>query len=291
MRHCWINGTFVHEDEAKVSIFDRGLLFGDGVYEVAAVLNGRLLDADLHIVRLEKSLAAISIAMTMTREEWLSVMQTVATRNAITEGLVYLQVTRGVAERDFPFPANAVPTMFAYGRSKPLSHDPNVGGVRVISVPDIRWLRRDIKSTSLLAQVLAKQAARSEGAFEALMHEDGMVTEGGASTFWMVTNGTLVTRPLSNAILAGITRDVTLDLARALDIPIIERAFSVSEAIIADECFLTSATSFVLPVTRVDDAIIGTGTPGTITQQLRSAYFARAMSITDGDRPSMSLGE
>jgi D-alanine transaminase len=280
MRTCWLNGTFVPEDQAQVSIFDRGLLFGDGVYEVAAVLNGRLLDADLHLARLERSLAAIEIPMTISVAQWMDVMQQLAETNEIREGLVYLQVTRGVAERDFPFPAQVTPTMFAYARPKPLALDANASGVRVLSVPDIRWARRDIKSTSLLAQVLAKQTARAAGAFEALMHEDGEITEGGASTFWIVRDGTIRTRPLSNDILAGITRDVTIALAREASVHVVERAFTLADALAADECFLSSATSFVLPVTRVDDQVIGDGAPGAITRALRAAYFARAERLT-----------
>jgi len=280
MRTCWLNGTFVPEDQAQVSIFDRGLLFGDGVYEVAAVLNGRLLDADLHLARLKRSLTAIEIPMTVSVEQWLTVMQQLAETNAIHEGLVYLQVTRGVAERDFPFPAHVSPTMFAYARPKPLTLDANASGVRVLSVPDIRWARRDIKSTSLLAQVLAKQMARAAGAFEALMHEDGEITEGGASTFWIVQEGKIITRPLSHSILAGITRDVTLSLAHDAGITVVERAFTLDEAKAADECFLSSATSFVLPVTRVNDEVIGDGAPGAVTMALRAAYFVRANRLT-----------
>jgi len=280
MRICWLNGEFVAEDSAKISIFDRGVLFGDGIYEVAAVVNGRLLDADLHLVRLTRSLAAVGIAMVQSAAAWLEIMQTLATRNGIVEGLVYLQVTRGVAEREFPFPANVPPTMFAYARPKALTNDPNAVGVRAHVVPDLRWARRDIKSTSLLAQVLAKQAARAAGAFEAIMHDEGIVTEGGSSTIWIVQHGTLVTRPLSNDILAGITRDVTLQLAAALKRPVVERAFTLDEALDAEECFLTSATSLVLPITQIDDRNIGSGQPGPVTAALRDAYIARAIELT-----------
>ncbi|MCA0374853.1 MAG: D-amino acid aminotransferase [Gemmatimonadetes bacterium] len=280
MRTCWINGQFVPESDAKVSIFDRGVLFGDGVYEVAAVFNGRLLDADLHLARLVKSQAAIGLPAPLDTAAWLDVMQEVATANGIVEGLVYLQVTRGAAERDFPFPAQVSPTAFAWARPKRLSDDPNAVGVRVHAVPDIRWGRCDIKSTSMLAQVLAKNAARQAGAFEALMHEDGVVTEGGSSTLWMVKGGALFTRPLSSDILAGITRDVTLELAAELSIPVREEAFTVAQAIAADELFLTSATSFVLPITQVDDAQVAGRLVGPITTSLRNAYLARAERLT-----------
>jgi len=280
MPSCWLNGSFVDESNAHVSIFDRGLLFGDGGYEVAAVYNGRMLDADLHLARLERSLTAIGMPMTMSVGEWTTVMQTLATNNAVREGLVYLQVTRGVAERDFPFPATVVPTMFSYARPKSLSADPNANGVRLHAVPDIRWARRDIKSTALLAQVLAKQAARVAGAFEAIMHEAGVVTEGGSSNVWIVKDGTMITRPVSHDILAGITRDVTRELAQELKLPIIDRAFTIEEAFAADECFMTSATSFLLPVTQIDEHVIADGAPGPIALQLRAAYLARAERLT-----------
>lgn len=277
---CWLNGSFVAEQDAHVSIFDRGLLFGDGVYEVAAVMNGRLLDADRHLVRLARSLSAIGIPNTQPAAEWLGVMQQLTTDNGINEGLVYLQVTRGVAERDFPFPVNATPTMFAYARPKLLEHDPHANGVRLLTVPDMRWTRCDIKSTSMLAQVLAKQSARAAGAFEAMMHEDGLVTEGGSSNLWIVNDGVLQTRPLSNDILAGITRDVVLELAHAAGVPVRERAFTVAQAKGASECLMSSATSFLLPVTKIDHDLVGDGEPGPVAQRLRAAYLERARALT-----------
>ena len=181
MATCWLNGQFLPEDQAHVSIFDRGLLFGDGVYEVAAVFNGKLLDADLHLARLEKSLAAICIPNPQPTSAWLEIMQSLAEQNGITEGLVYLQVTRGAAERDFAFPANVTPTAFAFARKKTLTNDPNAKGIVLHAVQDLRWARRDIKSVAMLAQVLAKQEAKAAGAFEAIMHDRGVVTEGGSS--------------------------------------------------------------------------------------------------------------
>ncbi|MEO7520893.1 MAG: D-amino-acid transaminase [Gemmatimonas sp.] len=279
-RVCWVNGAFVPEREATVSIFDRGLLFGDGVYEVAAAVNGRLLDADLHLARLERSLAAIGIEGAMRAGEWLEVMSALLQRNGLQEGFVYLEVMRGVAERDFPFPAKSRPTQFSYARPKNLRHDPNAAGISLYSVEDIRWTRRDIKSVALLAQVLAKQEARVAGAYEALMHERGIVTEGGSSNVWIVQDGALRTRPLSNKILAGITRDVTITLAAELGIGVDERAFTVDDALAASECFITSATSFVLPVTSIDGHAIGSGAPGPCTLAVRNAYLARAERLT-----------
>ena len=280
MATCWLNGRFLPEDQAHVSIFDRGLLFGDGVYEVAAVFNGRLLDADLHLARLERSLAAISIPSPQPAAAWLDLMQSLVDQNAIVEGLVYLQVTRGVAERDFAFPATVTPTCFAYARKKALSTDPNARGIVLHAVQDIRWARRDIKSVAMLAQVLAKQEAKAAGAFEAIMHDRGMVTEGGSSNIWIVQHGTILTRPLSHSILAGITRDVTLELASREGLPVIERAFTLDDVYTADECFMTSATSFILPAVRVDGTVIANGEPGPITLRLRDAYLARAEQRT-----------
>lgn len=282
MPTCWLNGTFCDESSASISIFDRGLLFGDGVYEVATVVRGRLLDADLHLARLERSLAAIRCANPLTTAEWLDAMQALVTANALDEGLVYLQVTRGVAERDFAFPSSATPTYFAFARPKALLHDPSAAGVSVHVVPDERWARCDIKSTAMLAQVLAKQAARTAGAFEAMMHEEGVVTEGGSSNLWIVQHGTLITRPLSHDILAGITRDVVLELAHAAGIPVQQRPFTVNEARAADECLMTSATSFVLPVVSVDGEPVGDGKPGPVARALRDAYIERALRLTAG---------
>lgn len=277
---CWLNGQYLPEADAHVSIFDRGLLFGDGVYEVAAVYNGRLLDADLHLVRLERSLGEIGMTMPQSAAAWLDVMQSLVDRNDITEGLVYLQITRGAAERDFAFPANIVPTMFSYARSKVLTSDPHARGITLHAVQDIRWARRDIKSTSMLAQVLAKQEAKASGAYEALMHDRGTITEGGSSTIWIVQHGTMVTRPLSHAILAGITRDVIFELAQREGLPAIERAVTIDDVLGAEEVFITSATSFVLPVVALDGTMIGDGTPGPITLRMRDAYLARAAGKT-----------
>lgn len=268
------------EEDAKLSIFDRGVLFGDGVYEVAAIFGGKLLDADLHLTRLTRSLKEIELSIPMATGELTEVMQNLASKNQIEEGLVYLQVTRGKAERDFAFPSSVTPTVFAFARSKQLSKDSHASGVTAYSVPDLRWARCDIKSTSMLAQVLAKQAARSAGAYEAVMHEDGVVTEGGSSTLWVVRKGTVFTRPLSNDILAGITRDVIIALAGELGISLEERAFTVDDACSSDECFMTSATSFVLPIVQIDGRTVGTGQPGPVALRLREAYLDRARRLT-----------
>lgn len=279
-RICWINGDYVAESHAHVSIFDRGLLFGDGVYEVAAALNGRLLDADLHLVRLERSMREIGLVLDRPAAELAEVMQALLDRNGVQSGLVYLQVTRGPAERDFPFPANPAPTVFAYARPKRYIDDPNATGIALHAVPDIRWARRDIKSTAMLAQVLAKQAARAAGAYEAVMHQDGEVTEGGSSNVWIVRDGAAITRVPSHAILAGITRDVTRLVAAEIGVPVVDRPFTLDELRGADEAFITSATSFVLPVVSLDGVPVGGGVPGPVTGRLREAYIARAERLT-----------
>lgn len=278
-RIAWLNGQFVAESEARVSIFDRGLLFGDGVYDVATVLNGQLLDADFHLARLGRSCAAIALTNPHTVAEWTDMMHELLRQTGVMEGLVYLQVTRGVAERDFTFPRDTPPTAFAYARTKALLNDPNVNGVHVVTTPDIRWARRDIKATSLLAPVLAKQYAKEQGAFEAFMHMDGIITEGGSSNAFLVRNRKVTTQPLTYTILAGVTRHIILDIAEAAGLEVEERGFSIDEALSADELFLSSATTFVLPVIKLDGKTIGTGAPGSVSVKLRELYIARALQL------------
>jgi D-alanine transaminase len=278
-RIAWVNGEFVAESEARVSIFDRGLLFGDGVYDVATVLDGGLLDADFHLARLDRSCAAIGMRNPYAMDAWTRMMLELLQRTGVTEGLVYVQVTRGTAERDFAFPKDVTPTAFAYARSKVLLNDPNAAGVKAVTVPDIRWARRDIKSTSLLAPVLAKQAAKERGAFEAFMHEDGIITEGGSSNVFMVRGNTVITQPLTNTILAGVTRHQILDLAVDAGYSVEERGFSVDEAYSADELFLSSATTFVLPVVSLDEKMIGDGSAGAVSLRLRERYIERARRV------------
>ena len=279
-RIAWLNGKFLPEREAQVSIFDRGLLFGDGVYDVATVLNGRLLDADFHLARLDRSCSAIGLTNPYSAPQWTDMMHGMLNQTGVAEGLIYVQVTRGVAERDFAFPVNTQPTAFAYARSKSLLNDPNVKGVAVVSAPDIRWARRDIKCTSLLAPVLAKQFAREQGVFEAFMHQDGVITEGGSSNAFMIRHNTVVTQPLTHTILAGVTRHMVLDIAEAAGFAVEERGFTITEALAADELFLSSATNFVLPVTMLDRQAIGDGKPGALTLKLRALYIQRAMELT-----------
>jgi D-alanine transaminase len=257
---------------------ERGFLFADGIYEVSAVLNGRLVDNEAHLARLDRSLGEIRIPNPYTAEEWTRLEEEMVRRNDLVEGLVYMQATRGVAERDFAFPKNAKPTVVVFTQPKTIVNHPGAkSGVGVITVPDLRWKRRDIKSVGLLAQVLAKQAAAEAGVAEAWMVEDGFVTEGGSSTAFIVTrDGRMVTRPLSTAILPGITRLSVMRLARERGVALEERPFTLEEAHAAAEAFYTSASSFVMPVVAIDGRTVGDGSPGPVTRRLREVYLEMA---------------
>ncbi|HZH11285.1 MAG TPA: D-amino-acid transaminase [Microvirga sp.] len=279
-RIVFLNGSFLPIEEAKVPFMDRGFLFGDGVYEGIGVLEGRLVDNDAHLERLERSLREVRIPNPYTRAQWTELEEELARRNNLTEGFIYFQVTRGVAERDFMFPDNATPTVAMFTQAKSIVNAPAAEtGIAVVTVPDLRWQRRDIKSINLLAQVLAKQAAKEAGAQEAWLVEDGFVTEGGSSSGFIVTKeGRVVVRPLSNAILPGITRQSLLSLSKEEGIELEERLFTVEEAYGAAEAFLTSASNFVLPIVSIDGRMIGSGKPGPVTKRLREIYIRMATS-------------
>ena len=274
-RTIYVNGQYVAESQAKLSIFDRGFLFADGIYEVSAVIDGRLIDNDLHLGRLERSLGEIDIPMPMTTAEIVEVQTQLMVRNGLREGVVYLQVTRGAAERDFGFPDDLKPTFVAFTQEKILRNAPSVlNGVAVDIVPDIRWGRRDIKSVMLLAQVLAKRSAKRRGFNEAWLIEDGYVTEGASSTaFILDKNNVLITRPNSQSVLPGCTRLAILKIAEEQGLGIEERLFTVEEAFEAREAFLTSASSLVTPVIRIADRTIGNGKPGPVTTRLQTIYL------------------
>lgn len=277
-RTAWVNGAFVAERDAVVSIFDRGFLFADGIYEVVAIAAGHFVDLAGHLDRLERSCAAIRLAIPMPRAELEAMLAELATRNGVTEGLVYLQVTRGPAERDFAFPAEPRPTLVAYARPmRILDHPLAATGAKAVLVPDQRWARRDIKSIALLPQVLAKQAARAAGAFEGIMTEDGHVTEGGSSNVYLVQRGAIVTFPLGHDILPGITRERVLGFAREAGIAVHERPFTTQELLGADEVFITSATTFLMPITSIDGMDVGDGVPGPVARRLRARYVAWAV--------------
>ncbi len=274
-RIVYVNGEFVPEEEARVSIFDRGYLFGDGVYEVVPVIGGKLIDKAPFLARLGRSLGELGIGWPCSEDDYAAFHDELIARNSIDEGLVYSQVTRGVAERDFAFPKDAPPAVMAFTQKKKLLDNPLAEtGVKVATVEDIRWKRRDVKSIALLGQVMAKQQAAETGAFEAWMVEDGNVTEGSSSSAYIVRDGVLITRPLSRDILPGIRRKVILELAAKHQVRIEERAFSVDEALAADEAFLTSASTFVLPIVEIDGQPIGDGMPGPVARQMRALYIA-----------------
>ena len=277
-RIVFLNGSFLPIEEATVPFMDRGFLFGDGIYEGIGVLDGRLVDNEAHLERLERSLREVRIANPYSRKEWTRIEEELVRRNGMTEGFVYFQVTRGVAERDFFFPEDAKPTVAMFTQAKSIAHAPAAEkGIAVVTVPDQRWERRDIKSINLLAQVLAKQAAKEAGAQEAWLVQDGYVTEGGSSSAFIVTKaGSIIVRPLSNAILPGITRKSLLRLSQEAGIVLVERFFTVEEAYDAAEAFLTSASNFVLPVVSIDGRAVGDGKPGPITRRLRELYLRMA---------------
>lgn len=277
-RIVFLNGSFLPVEEARVPFMDRGFLFGDGVYEGVGVLDGRLIDNEAHLERLERSLREVRIPNPHTRAEWTALEEEIVRRNGMAEGFLYFQVTRGVAERDFFFPEDAKPTVAMFTQAKAIVHAPAAQtGVAVITVPDQRWARRDIKSLSLLAQVLAKQAAKEAGAQEAWMVEDGFVTEGGSSSAFIITKeNRIIVRPLSQAILPGITRQSLFRLAAETGISLEERLFTVEEAYEAAEAFLTSASNFVLPVVSIDGRPVADGRPGALTKRLRELYLAMA---------------
>lgn len=278
-RIVYVNGRYLPEEEARVSVFDRGFVFADGIYEVSSVIGGRLIDNGAHLARLERSLAEISLPCPWSAQAITAIEEELVRVNGVDEGMVYIQVTRGPADRDFAFPQVANPTLVVFTKKLDISGSPLARtGVRVITVPDLRWKRRDIKSVALLAQVLAKQEAVAAGAQEAWMVDDGFITEGSSSTAWILGHdGRLVTRPLSHAVLPGITRQAVLRLMEDGGIGLDERPFSREEALEAREAFYTSASAFVMPVVEIDGHRIGGGVPGPVTLRLREIYmgFAR----------------
>jgi D-alanine transaminase len=281
---AYVNGSFVPIADAKVSIFDRGFLFADGIYEVAAVLDGRLVDNASHLARLKRSVGEISLALPETLDRIQEIEKELVARNELVNGMVYLEVTRGADNgRDFAFPTGISPTLIMFTTVKDIVNAPSAKtGIGVITVPDLRWTRRDIKSVALLAQVLAKQAAAEAGAGEAWMIEDGKVTEGGSSSAFILTkDDVLVTRQNGSEILPGCTRKAVVALAEERQLRVEQRAFSVEEALAAKEAFITSATLFVQPVTSIDGKTVANGKPGPMTNRLREIYidFARATAV------------
>ncbi|NVO21977.1 D-amino-acid transaminase [Donghicola mangrovi] len=273
-RTVYVNGEYLPETEAKVSIFDRGFLMADGVYEVTTVLDGKLIDFDGHAKRLARSLNELEMKHPVTEEELLAIHRKLVEVNEVEEGLVYLQVTRGAADRDFAYPKDAEPTLVLFTQKKQAVNSPAAKtGISVISLPDIRWGRRDIKTVQLLYPSMGKMAAKAQGADDAWLVEDGFVTEGTSNNAYIVKDGVIITRNLGNEILHGITRAAVLRFAAEAQIKIEERPFTIEEAKAADEAFVTSATTFVLPVTKIDGEAVGTGQVGPIAARLREIYL------------------
>ncbi len=276
-RTVYVNGDYLPEDQAKVSIFDRGFLFADGVYEVTSVLGGKLIDFDGHAVRLERSLKELQMTAPLTKDELLDIHRELVTRNDVTDGMIYLQITRGAdADRDFVFPSDDVPsTVVLFTQSKPgLAESPTAQkGIKVISIEDQRWGRRDIKTVQLLYPSMGKMMAKAAGCDDAWMVEDGHVTEGTSNNAYFIKGNTIVTRPLSNDILHGITRAAVLRFAEEAQMKIDERLFTIEEAQDADEAFITSASTFVMPVVEIDGKPVGEGNVGPMATRLREIYL------------------
>jgi len=277
-RIVYVNGEYLPEEAAKISVFDRGFLFADGVYEVTSVLGGKLVDFEAHLARLNRSLDELD--MPNPDADYLAIHREMVSRNGVDEGLIYMQVTRGAADRDFLYPAEPKPSLVLFTQSKALIESPMAErGIRVACVPDIRWARRDIKTVQLLAASMCKMAAKDQGKDDAWMVEEGVVTEGTSNNAYIVTkSGKIVTRHLSNSILHGITRASVLRLAESAQMVIEERPFTVAEAQEAAEAFVTSASGFVMPVVEVDGATLGDGKPGPIARRLREIYVAEAQA-------------
>lgn len=275
-RFCYVNGRFLPHRDGAVHIEDRGYQFADGVYEVVTIKDGTMVDEDPHMDRLERSLKELRMRMPMARAAMKLKVRELVRRNGLRDGLVYMQVTRGVAPRNHAFPSDAVqPSIVMTTKKMDFAKMKKfTDGVTVVSAPDIRWGRCDIKTVSLLPNCLAKQAATEAGAYEAwLVDEKGNVTEGSSSNAWIITkDGVLVTKAATNEILNGITRQTILNLAQQEGIPFEERTFSLEEAYEAKEAFVSSATSFVTPVVKIDDHAIGNGRPGSLSEKLLAIY-------------------
>jgi D-alanine transaminase len=277
-RIVYLNGEWLPETEAKISVFDRGYTMGDAIYEVTCVLDGKLADYAPHAARLQRSARELQLVLPLSDAELLAVHRQIITLNTLREGMIYLQLSRSATDREFTFARGAISaatTLVIYTQAKNAIDNPAAEtGIDVISLPDLRWGRRDIKTVQLLWPSLAKMEAVERGAQDAWLTEDGFVTEASAASAHILTaEGVLVTRDLSQAILPGVTRAAALELARRQGIKVEERPFTLHEALVAREAFITSATNFVLPVVRIDGTQIGTGTPGPVARELRRLYI------------------
>ena len=273
-RIVYVNGEYVSEESAVISVFDRGFLMADAVYEVTSVLDGKLLEFDGHLKRLKRSLSELDMQEPDAINDLLEIHRTLVRDNQVDQGGVYLQVTRGVADRDFIYPENVKYTLVMFTPSKDILGSKLVEkGMKVISIDDLRWGRRDIKTVQLLYPSMGKMMAKSAKCDDAWMVEDGFVTEGTSNNAYIVVDNKIITRELSNDILHGITRNSVLRYAEEAQMEIEERPFSVKEVLAADEAFITSASTFVMPVVEIDGEPIGEGRPGRVSRRLREIYI------------------
>lgn len=282
-RIVYVNGDYVPETEAKVSVFDRGFLMADAVYEVTSVIDGKLIDFAGHAVRLERSMKELDMPEAISMDDLLAVHHELIARNDLVEGMIYLQVTRGApSDRDFVFPNpdETKPTVVLFTQAKSLVETPAAEkGLKIISIDDIRWGRRDIKTVQLLYPSMGKMMAKAAGADDAWMVEDGFVTEGTSNNAYIVKDGKIITRHLGNEILHGITRAAVLRFAREAQMVVEERSFTMEEAKEADEAFVTSASTFVMPVVSVDGVSLGDGLPGPVAKRLREIYIEESRKV------------
>ena len=281
MRQVYINGEFKKEDEAKVSIFDRGLLFSDSVYEVTSVINSKLIDFKYHVERLDRSMNELKFKTLIDHDEILAFHRKLIDLNNLKEGMIYTQVTRGVVDRSFDMPKQAIkPTVLAFTQEKKiLESDTAKNGIKVMTLEDMRWKRNDIKTTQLLYASMAKSEATAKGFDDAWMLRQGYVTEGSSNNAWIIRSKNIMTRQSDNLILSGITRAVVLECAKKLNYEVITKNFTKVDAESADEAFMTSATGLITPVVKINSSQIGDGKPGNFTKSLRAEYIKRALEI------------
>jgi len=281
MRQVYINGEFKKEDEAKVSIFDRGLLFSDSVYEVTSVINSKLIDFKYHVERLDRSMNELKFKTLIDHDEILAFHRKLIDLNNLKEGMIYTQVTRGVVDRSFDMPKQAIkPTVLAFTQEKKiLESDSAKNGIKVMTLEDMRWKRNDIKTTQLLYASMAKSEATAKGFDDAWMLRQGYVTEGSSNNVWIIRSKNIMTRQSDDLILSGITRAVVLECAKKLDYEVITKNFTKVDAESADEAFMTSATGLITPVVKINSSQIGDGKPGNFTKSLRAEYIKRALEI------------
>ena len=281
MRQVYINGEFKKEDEAKVSIFDRGLLFSDSVYEVTSVINSKLIDFKYHVERLDRSMNELKFKTLIDHDEILAFHRKLIELNNLKEGMIYTQVTRGVVDRSFDMPKQAIkPTVLAFTQEKKiLESDSAKNGIKVMTLEDMRWKRNDIKTTQLLYASMAKSEATAKGFDDAWMLRQGYVTEGSSNNVWIIRSKNIMTRQSDNLILSGITRAVVLECAKKLDYEVITKNFTKVDAESADEAFMTSSTGLITPVVKINSSQIGDGKPGNFTKSLRAEYIKRALEI------------